>query len=185
MRRVVISVLGAGFVLMGAMLFSGGLFRSGVAEAAFPGADSLNVSSQTALPDGTGQATFSWVSYNTGPQWLDISTDPSFSFGFMQSSGALPSGQNSFVWNELQPGVTYFARVNTLTAFGWIPSAPVSFTVQGNGVAPYGYYPWNNGPWNNGIYGYFGYGTPGYSGPTGMFPPITNQPGPVQAYPYY
>jgi hypothetical protein len=97
------------------------------------------------LPDGTAQATFSWISYNQGAQWLDISaSDPSFSFGFM-SSGALPSGQNSFVWNDLQPGVTYFARVNTLTPYGWVASAPQSFVLQGNGfVPPVGYFPGYN-----------------------------------------
>jgi hypothetical protein len=146
MKRLVVTVLGAGFALFGAVLFSGGFFPSGVAEAAFPGADSLTLVSEQMLPDGTAQATFNWVSYNQGTEFLDITaTDPSFGFGSFMSSGPMASWQNSFVWNGLQPGVTYFARVNTLTAYGWVAGAPVSFVLQGNGyMPPLGYVPGYN-----------------------------------------
>jgi len=144
MKRFGLSVLGGAVALLSASVFGAGIFSSGVAEAAFPGADSFGVISQQCMPDGTTQATFGWTSYNQGAQWIDISTtDPGFSPNSYISTGPIASGQNSFGWNGLQGGVTYFARIDTQTAYGWVPSAPVTFVSQAcnTGYVPgtYGY----------------------------------------------
>jgi len=107
----------------------------GVAEA-FPNVDNLAVSGQTCLSDGTVGLSLSWTSYNQGGQWVDLTLfDNGFAPGSFVGLGPLSSGQNSFTWNGLKPGLLHFLRINTLAPSGWMPTA-ISFVSRGD-CAPY------------------------------------------------
>ena len=108
------------------------------AEAAplFPGAEQVSISTQC-LSDGTVRVTASWVTFNQGPQWVDLSLfNNGWIFGTFLGAGPLPSTQSSLTWDGLLPGVRHFLRVNTLTFFGWFPSPTVSFITPICGGCP-------------------------------------------------
>src|SRR5947209_1501645 len=108
-----------------------GRHGGGVAEA-FPNADNLAVSGQACLSDGSVGLSLSWTSYGTGGQWVDLTLfDNGFAPGTFIGLGPLNSGQNTFTWNGLRPGLLHFLRLNTLTPQGWAPSF-VSFATRGD-----------------------------------------------------
>lgn len=101
-----------------------------IAEAAFPGADSVSLIAQTCLPDGRVEIDVVWTGYNQGPQWVDLSL---FDNGFAPNSFiGLQANQNSMIWDGLLPGLTHYLRVNTLTNIGWVPSSTLAFTTRGD-----------------------------------------------------
>jgi hypothetical protein len=94
----------------------------------YPGADSVNVSSQQCTFDGRVSIQVSWTSYNLGLQWLDLSLfNNGFAWGTFVGLGPLAPSANSQEWGGLLPGQWHFLRVNTLAWFGWAPSSTVSF----------------------------------------------------------
>src|SRR6266545_2822149 len=97
-------------------------------EAAFPGPDSLQISSQQCLPNGSVRVNFSWTAYGNGPQWIDLSL---FNNGFAPQTfiglGPLAPNQNQFTWDGLLPSATHFARINALVGGFWYPSNTAGF----------------------------------------------------------
>jgi len=76
----------------------------------------------------------SWTAYNQGPQWVDLSLfDNGFAPGTFIGLGPLPSGQNSFTWDGIRPGLLHFLRINTATPGGWAP-ASIGFFSRGDCV---------------------------------------------------
>lgn len=107
------------------------------AEANHGGAHSLSAVAQQCLPDGTLIVRFTWQPSGLGSQWFDISRlANNFAFGF-DNAGPLPPGAFTIDWH-LHGGTNYYARVNTLTPFGWIPSATLAFQT---GFCPVGFTP--------------------------------------------
>jgi hypothetical protein len=94
---------------------------------AYPGADNLTIQQQC-LPGNLVQAGLSWTTYNLGEQWVDISlTNNNFAPGTFVSNGPHASNVNFVIGPGMQPGVTFFVRVNTLTSTGWYPSVTLQF----------------------------------------------------------
>ena len=98
------------------------------AEAAYPGADFVNVISQECLPNNKVRITVTWVTYNQGHQWVDLSLfNNGFAWGTFLGAGPLPSWQSSLTWDGLISGYWHYLRVNTLTSWGWVPSHTIAF----------------------------------------------------------
>ena len=76
---------------------------------------------------GGATATFSWLpAFGAAAQWLDIDeTDSSFAPDAFFGVGPLNSTR--LVVAGLRPGVTYYWRVNSLMADGWLPSQTGAF----------------------------------------------------------
>ncbi len=100
--------------------------RGGVAEAAYPAADSITMT-QVCASDGTISLTVNWVTYNQGYQWVDMSSGSSFAPGTFTSSMQLPANQNSYVWNSALAATPYYLRVNTQSYGGAWYSSPVMY----------------------------------------------------------
>jgi|GEM_PF-2093753 len=78
--------------------------------------------------DHSAQAIFLWTPSRAGTQWLDLSlVNNGFAPGTFVSAGALAPQSWGFVWTGLLEGTTHFARVNTLTRAGWLPSQTLAF----------------------------------------------------------
>jgi hypothetical protein len=86
------------------------------------------------------RAIFLWTPSHAGSQWLDLSIfNNGFAPGTFIGAGALAPGAWGFVWDGLREGTPHFARVNTLTAAGWMPSQTLSFytpVCDGNAAPP-------------------------------------------------
>jgi len=97
----------------------------------YPGADFVTVVSQECLPGNRVRIFVNWNPYNFGPQWIDLSLfNNDFIFGTFIGLGPMPPNQNNFMWDGLLPGLRHYLRINTLTAFGWFPSATITFVTR-------------------------------------------------------
>ena len=91
-----------------------------------------------AAPSGGGvSAAFAWPPPAAGVEqtWVDLGLDAKFGLGWYQGHGPLPPAQNTVSIGGLTPGLTYFYRVNTLTAGAWKTIARGSL-VAGCAAAP-------------------------------------------------
>ncbi|HYM14907.1 MAG TPA: serine hydrolase [Dehalococcoidia bacterium] len=80
------------------------------------------------MTDHSARAIFLWTPSHAGAQWLDLSIfNDGFAPGRFVSSGPLGPAMYGFVWDGLLDGTTHFARVNTLTSAGWLPSQTLAF----------------------------------------------------------
>lgn len=78
--------------------------------------------------DHSARAIFLWTPSRAGTQWLDISIfNNGFAPGTFVAAGAFAPQSWGFVWDGLLQGTTHFARVNTLTAAGWMSSQTLAF----------------------------------------------------------
>jgi beta-lactamase class A len=78
--------------------------------------------------DHSVRAIFLWNPSRAGTQWLDLSVlNDGFAPATFVSAGPLGSQFYGYVWDGLLEGTTHFARVNTLTRAGWMPSQTLSF----------------------------------------------------------
>jgi hypothetical protein len=124
-RRIIFALLAA-FGAALSLFFGWGSPTAGAASAAvldFPnaacGAD-LSVSFNWQPADGATEA------------WLDVSTeDNGFAPGSFQGSGPFGGSTRSFALTNLKSETPYFARVNSLTTSGWMPSETVAFVACG------------------------------------------------------
>jgi hypothetical protein len=99
-----------------------------IVEAAWPGADFVNVVSQECLPNNKVRIHVTWVTYNQGHQWVDLSLfNNGWEWGTFLGAGPLPPWQSSLTWDGLLPGYWHYLRVNTLTPWGWVPSHTIAF----------------------------------------------------------
>jgi len=131
-RRLVV----AGLALLVAAAGSGGQTTQAAppAQASPPGAWAQYCSQ--AQP-GTVQVVFLWTPSRQGQQWLDLSVfNNGFTPGTVVGVGPLSPDAWGFVWDGLLPGVTHYVRVNTLTPWGWQPSATAAFTTGYCGPPP-------------------------------------------------
>jgi hypothetical protein len=66
-------------------------------------------------------ATFAWPPPAAGVDqtWVDLGLDANFGLGWYQGHGPLPPSQNTVSISGQTAGLTYFYRVNTLTAGVW------------------------------------------------------------------
>lgn len=102
------------------------------------------------FPSQSATAFFTWVpAQGAFSQWLDVSAiDGSFAPGTFGAAGPLSPDTAQVTWQGLQPGVTYFWRVNAATPIGWVTSATgvfvpcshpnlrtVAWTCAGGGIA--------------------------------------------------
>jgi len=86
---------------------------------------------------GAVQVVFLWGPSHQGQQWLDLSVfNNGFAPGTVVGVGPLSPDAWGFVWDGLLPGVTHYVRVNTLTPWGWYPSATAAFTTGYCGTVP-------------------------------------------------
>lgn len=92
--------------------------------------DAPNVNACTA---SNATVSFRWQpTQASSVQWLDLSyRDNGFAPGTFGAHGPLTPTATSHTWEGLQPGLTYFWRVNSLTPAGWITSATGSFVPCG------------------------------------------------------
>jgi len=94
---------------------------------------------------GKVATTFNWAPslLPSSSQWLDLTPyNTGFAPGTFAGAGPLPSGQSSYTWDGLEPGMTYYWRVNTQAPDGWRTSPPWSFgTLSCGAVAPLGVAP--------------------------------------------
>jgi hypothetical protein len=110
-----------------ALQLSGGFGAVKSADAA--PANSLIVTSMTCLSPDSVHVEFAWNSSGQGVQWLDLSLfNNDFAPGTFLGAGPLASGQNTLYWDGLIANTPHFIRLNTLTAYGWEPSATSTFT---------------------------------------------------------
>ena len=80
---------------------------------------------------GKVRATFAWTPSQSGQQWLDLSlSNNGFQPQTFVAVGPLPAQASTFTWDGLLAGTPHFARVNTLTSYGWEPSATLSFSTS-------------------------------------------------------
>jgi hypothetical protein len=92
--------------------------------------------------DHSVRAIFLWNPSHAGTQWLDLSVlNDGFAPGKFVSAGPLGPQFYGYVWDGLLEGTTHFARVNTLTSAGWLPSQTLAFFTPvcdggANGPAP-------------------------------------------------
>ncbi len=106
------------------------LFALAVIFAAFPvkhqtpaqAAPALNAARVSCNPNGDGlaSASFNWGPDSTAAQfWLDLSVfQNQFAGGTYISAGPFSAGTGSFAWSGLQPDLTHFARLRSVTANG-------------------------------------------------------------------
>ena len=82
----------------------------------------------TGRTDHSVRITFVWRASGAGPQWLDLSIfGNGFAPGSFVTAPSFGPGAWGFVWDGLLEGATHFARLNTLTRAGWMPSATLPF----------------------------------------------------------
>jgi hypothetical protein len=102
--------------------------RAPAARAEWPAAELSTSLVFNCLPDGSVRVGFKWASSGEGAQWLDLSLiNNDFVPGTALSAGPLSPSQSGYSWDGLVPGSWHFARVNTLTPYGWSPSGPLAF----------------------------------------------------------
>jgi hypothetical protein len=78
--------------------------------------------------DHSVRAIFLWNPSHAGTQWLDLSVfNDGFAPNTFVSAGPLGTQFYGYVWDGLLEGTTHFARVNTLTGAGWMPSQTLAF----------------------------------------------------------
>lgn len=82
----------------------------------------------TGRTDHSAQVMFVWRPSGAGPQFIDLSI---FGNGFAPNSFVTappfsPEGWG-YVWDGLIEGTTHFARINTLTRDGWMPTETLPF----------------------------------------------------------
>jgi hypothetical protein len=119
---------------MYAALPGGGASLAPRSAEAYPGADNFQIVGQSCLGPNNVRLNMSWVSYNLGPQWFDVSlSNNGWIWGTFVGAGPIASGQNTFTWDGFVPNARHYLRVNTLTQFGWYESQTVSFVTIGCG----------------------------------------------------
>ena len=91
------------------------------AEASAPA--TLSIEYQGCDIDGTVRVSFYWAPADA--LWLDISETSNFQ-GW--SNVRLTPGQGKYLWKGLKTSTTYYARVSSPGANGWLRSNTVSFT---------------------------------------------------------
>jgi hypothetical protein len=139
MKRLILALGVAAALLVGTL-------TPGTASAA---AINLGVANPQCV-DGRVHATLTWTPSGWGGwQWADIATsssiyspigynpyvlyDPFFPGSFV-GIGPLSPWQGSLELTDLQPGMTYLIRVNTLEWWGWIGSQTIAFTAPACGT---------------------------------------------------
>jgi LPXTG-site transpeptidase (sortase) family protein len=82
---------------------------------------------------GGASATFSWQPGDEAVEvWLDISEgNEAFAAGSFAAAGPFLPGVRSYTWTALKPGAVYFARINSRSASGWLPSQTLAFVPCG------------------------------------------------------
>jgi hypothetical protein len=107
------------------------IFRTGSCLASYPGATNLRVAGQDCRSGGWAEAEFTWEPSGLGIQFVDLTTiNAGFAPFTYAGWGPLAAGVDSLSWPGLFPGITYYVRVNTLTASGWWPSETLAFTAR-------------------------------------------------------
>ncbi len=138
MRRVMFGLVAPLPILVVLMLTNGA--RPAPASRAEAAASEAALSSDVTmfcLPDNTVRAVFSWSSSIQGLQWLDLSIfNNDFAPGTFLGNGPLPATQSTLVWDGLLSATWHFVRVNTLTPFGWFPSATIAFFTRDDCQTP-------------------------------------------------
>ncbi len=80
---------------------------------------------------GSVVVSFGWIPDGSGAQWIDLSlSDNGFAPGTFVSVGPLSSFVSGFAWSGIAPGRVHYARVNTLSSSGWIPSETSAFVTK-------------------------------------------------------
>jgi hypothetical protein len=98
---------------------------------AYPGADNFQIVGQDCLNTNNVRLQMAWISYNTGPQWFDVSLQNNgWLWGTFVGAGPIASGQSTFTWEGFVPNARHYLRVNTLTLGGWYESQTVSFVTR-------------------------------------------------------
>jgi hypothetical protein len=82
---------------------------------------------------GGASATFSWQPGADALEvWLDVSEgNEGFAPGSFAAAGPFAGSVNAYTWSALKAGAVYFARVNTRSATGWLPSETLAFVPCG------------------------------------------------------
>ncbi len=105
------------------------VFNTAACNLIYSGATQLRFDVQSCLSNGLARINIDWTPSQQGVQWADFSL---FNNGFIPGTfagiGAMSPSQNTLTVDNMSPNTTYFARVNTLTPGGWIPSATIAFT---------------------------------------------------------
>jgi hypothetical protein len=74
------------------------------------------------------RVTFLWTPSGGGRQWVDLSIfGNNFAPGTFIGAGPFQPRSWGFIWSGLLQGTTHYARVNTLTSQGWMPSRTLQF----------------------------------------------------------
>jgi hypothetical protein len=79
-------------------------------------------------PSDATRVIFLWTPSKAGTQYLDLSVfNNGFAPGTFLSVGGFGPTMYGYVWDGLAPGTTHFARVNSYTSAGWLPSQTLAF----------------------------------------------------------
>jgi hypothetical protein len=93
----------------------------------YPGADNITVYLECQY-DGRVRLRLQWTTYNLGIQFEDLTLfNNGWQWGTFLGIGPFAPNQNTSVWEGLTPGLWHYVRINTLTPFGWAPSATLQF----------------------------------------------------------
>ena len=129
-KRLALSILSLG-VAIALLATNFGQHKPVTSSVVEAGANFVTVAAQQCLSPNDVRVGFTWVAYNEGPQWVDLSlSNNGFFPGTFVGLGPLAASQTSFTWDGILAGLTHFLRVNTLTAAGWSTSPTIAFTTR-------------------------------------------------------